>query len=43
MEKTDDPMLEAFLHRTDREAVDAVLLETYGPIDPKLIRPRESQ
>lgn len=43
MEKTDDPMLEAFLHRTDREAVDAVMLETYGPIDPKLIRPRESE
>ena len=43
MEATGDPMLEAFLHRTDRDAVDAALLETYGPVDPKLIRLRESR
>ena len=31
MEKTSDPMLKAFLHRTDRSTVDQVLLATYGP------------
>lgn len=31
MRRTDDPMLEAFLHRTDRAAVDQVLRATYGP------------
>ena len=31
MKKTDDPILEAFLNRTDRAAVDKILLDTYGP------------
>jgi N-sulfoglucosamine sulfohydrolase len=31
MRRTHDPMLPAFLHRDDREAVDRVLLKTYGP------------
>jgi N-sulfoglucosamine sulfohydrolase len=43
MQETGDPLLEAFLHRTDRKVVDAVMRETYGPIDPKLIRPRGSR
>jgi hypothetical protein len=32
MKRTSDPMLKAFLNRTDRAAVDKVLLETYGPL-----------
>ena len=32
MKRTGDPMLKAFLNRTDRAAVDKVLLETYGPL-----------
>ncbi|MEZ6129724.1 MAG: sulfatase [Planctomycetaceae bacterium] len=31
MKKTQDPMLEAFLNRTDRTKVDSVLAATYGP------------
>ena len=31
MKKTNDPMLDAFLNRSDRAAVDQILLETYGP------------
>ncbi len=31
MKRTSDPMLKAFLNRTDRAAVDQVLLATYGP------------
>jgi len=31
MKRTKDPMLEAFLHRDNREAVDKILLKTYGP------------
>jgi N-sulfoglucosamine sulfohydrolase len=31
MEKTRDPMLKAFLSRTERAAVDKILLDTYGP------------
>ena len=31
MKSTGDPMLAAFQNRSDREAVDAVLLKTYGP------------
>jgi len=31
MKRTDDPMLDAFLNRSDRAAVDQILLETYGP------------
>ncbi len=34
MERTGDPMLKAFRHRTDRAVVDRVLLETYGPPKP---------
>lgn len=30
MQRTDDPMLKAFQHRSDRAAVDAVLTATYG-------------
>ena len=32
MKRTGDPMLKAFLNRTDRTAVDKILRETYGPI-----------
>ena len=35
MQETEDPMLEAFLHRTDRTAVDAAMLKTYGPLKKK--------
>jgi N-sulfoglucosamine sulfohydrolase len=38
MQKTEDPMLDAFLHRDDRDKVDAVLVATYGP--PKAKKPR---
>ena len=31
MRKTEDPMLQAFLNRTDRARVDAVMESTYGP------------
>lgn len=31
MKKTDDPMLEAFQNRHDRQKVDEVLVATYGP------------
>lgn len=31
MKTTNDPMLDAFLYRTDRAKVDAVLIATYGP------------
>lgn len=31
MQRTKDPLLEAFKNRNDRTKVDAVLLETYGP------------
>jgi N-sulfoglucosamine sulfohydrolase len=31
MTRTDDPMLPAFENRNDREAVDEILLRTYGP------------
>ena len=31
MQKTEDPMLEAFANRNDRAKVDKVLLATYGP------------
>ena len=31
MEKTRDPMLEAFLNKTDRAVVDSVMRKTYGP------------
>jgi N-sulfoglucosamine sulfohydrolase len=34
MKATQDPMLEAFLDRTDRAKVDAVLVKTYGPQKP---------
>ena len=32
MQRTNDPMLPAFQNRTDRGAVDQVLLQTYGPM-----------
>jgi N-sulfoglucosamine sulfohydrolase len=32
MEKTNDPMLEAFKNRTDREIVDRVMVQTYGSL-----------
>ena len=31
MKKTDDPMLNAFINRSDRNAVDKILIDTYGP------------
>jgi len=31
MQRTGDPMLEAFRHRDDRAAVDGVMVKTYGP------------
>ena len=31
MKKTDDPMLNAFINRSDRNAVDQILIDTYGP------------
>ncbi|MDF1740563.1 MAG: hypothetical protein P1U86_15485 [Verrucomicrobiales bacterium] len=31
MEKTDDPMLMAFINRENRAVVDAVITKTYGP------------
>ncbi|MEO2026385.1 MAG: sulfatase, partial [Fuerstiella sp.] len=31
MTRTNDPMLPAFQNRTDRAAVDEILLKTYGP------------
>ena len=31
MKQTSDPMLDAFLNRSDRAAVDQILLDTYGP------------
>jgi len=31
MRKTDDPMLDAFINRSDRAAVDQILIDTYGP------------
>ena len=31
MKKTNDPMLEAFINRSDRGAVDQILVDTYGP------------
>ncbi len=31
MKKTDDPMLNAFINRSDRDAVDQILIDTYGP------------
>ena len=34
MKRTGDPMLEAFLNRSDRAAVDKILLDTYGPLKP---------
>ena len=34
MRKTDDPMLDAFLNRSDRAAVGQILIDTYGP--PKI-------
>ena len=43
MERTDDPMLAAFLNRDDRAKVDAVMLKTYGPKKnerPKSKKPR---
>ena len=36
MEKTNDPMLPAFINRSDRNVVDKVILDTYGP-------PKDSQ
>jgi N-sulfoglucosamine sulfohydrolase len=35
MEKTEDPMLEAFRNREDRAKVDEVLVATYGEPKPK--------
>jgi N-sulfoglucosamine sulfohydrolase len=32
MQRTNDPMLKAFQHRTDRAVVDKVLRATYGPL-----------
>ena len=44
MKKTDDPILEAFLNRTDRAAVDKILLDTYGPPKAKTKKtPRANQ
>ncbi|MGI9444235.1 MAG: hypothetical protein ACR2N1_17315, partial [Rubripirellula sp.] len=31
MRKTNDPMLEAFINRSDRGAIDQILVDTYGP------------
>ena len=31
MKKTDDPMLNAFINRSDRAAVDQIMIDTYGP------------
>lgn len=40
MEKTEDPMLEAFLNKTDRAVVDEVLVKTYGSLKAK--KPRKN-
>lgn len=34
MKRTQDPMLAAFQNRGDRQVVDRVMLETYGPLKP---------
>lgn len=39
MKKTDDPMLEAFLNRDDRQKMDEVLTDTYGNWKAKLVPP----
>ena len=41
MKKTNDPMLEAYNHNTDRKVVDRVILETYGP--PKVKKNKRNQ
>ena len=43
MKRTSDPMLEAFLNRTDREVVDKILLDTYGPAKPKRTRKKKPE
>ncbi len=43
MKRTSDPMLETFLNRTDREVVDKILLDTYGPAKPKRTKKKKPQ
>ncbi|MCZ6793830.1 MAG: sulfatase [Planctomycetota bacterium] len=43
MERTRDPMLEAFLNKGDRARVDAVILKTYGPTQAKRARKKKRE
>ena len=43
MEKTNDPMLPAFINRSDRSIVDRVMLDTYGPLKESKARSQKRQ